>query len=101
MRVLDVLQVTNGGSPPQLIEVRIRWRAELEGAPQNDVVLRVLADEVGYGAHRDRGRETACLADDPGGHVAAITTPADAHAAAIDAAASLDRLGERGHRIGR
>ncbi len=62
-------------------------------------MLRVLADEVGYGAHRDRGRETACLADDPVGHVAAIRTSANAHAADIDAAASLDRLVERGHQI--
>ena len=98
-RSLHVLHVTDRGSSPQLVEVGVWRRAELEGAPQHDVVLRILADEVGDGAHRDRGREAVGLTDHPVGHVAAIRAAADAHAAHVDAAASLDRLVESRHQV--
>ena len=62
-------------------------------------MLRVLADQVGYGAHGDGRGEAVRLADDPVGHIAAIRAAADAQAGGVDRPCPLDYLIERGHEI--
>ena len=98
-RGAHVLHVADRRAAPQLVEVRPGRRAELEHAPQHDVVLRVLAHEVGDRPHRDRSREAVGLTDDPVGHVTAIRAAADAQPLAVDVAGAFDGLVQRAHEV--
>ena len=98
-RSLHVVDVPDRRLLPQLVHVRPRRRTQLELAPQHDVVLRVLAHQVGERAHRDSRPEAVCLADDPVGHESAVGPTADAKPALVDKACALDQLVERRHQV--